>query len=76
MHDALRDAYWGVAALPAPQGVPWGGASVRFSSDSVHISAPPARLTSVQVGGQGEGGGAGGGVTTGFVGEGHDRVCG
>lgn len=41
VHDALRDAYWGVLQLP--------GCSVRFSTDSVHISATCQHLMTLEV---------------------------
>ena len=42
VHDALRDAYWGAAALP--------GRSVRLQADSIHISSMPEALLTLQVG--------------------------
>lgn len=87
VHDALRDAYWGAASVPASVaatlpaltkapghvGIPGaagpgpgagaggssalqpmcsasGGRSIRFSTDSVHISSLPEALTTLQVG--------------------------
>ena len=41
VHDALRDSYWGAAALP--------GRTVRLQADSVHTSSVPGALVTLQV---------------------------
>lgn len=41
VHDALRDAYWGVMQVP--------GCSVRFTTDSVHINPTSKDLMTLEV---------------------------